>query len=298
MRFRPWFVFFACALLTPALVAAEFKPGESAFADKKYVEYVAGDLPLVICAPHGGREKPAEIPSRQQGVVQMDTNTQELARAIGDEVFARTGHHAHLILSRLHREKLDPNREVVEAAAGDPIAEKTWKQYHGFIDQAVAVAIKQAGKAFFIDLHGQGHKDKRLELGYLHSQELLGKSDAELNAPATAAAGSLRRIAEKSKLSYVELLRGPRSLGAMLQTKGFPCTPSPERPVPNLPYFQGGYTVRRHVAPDSPVAGLQIECNLEGVRDTAANRERFATALVAVLREYLAEHFDLKLPQK
>ena len=93
-------------------------------------------------------------------------------------------------------------------------------------------------------------------------------------------------------------LRPEQVIGAMLQAKGFPCTPSPERPVPNLPYFQGGYTVRRHVAPEAPVAGLQIECNLEGVRDTAANRERFATALVAVLREYLAEHFELKLPQK
>jgi N-formylglutamate amidohydrolase len=295
MRLRPLHAL-ASLLLTASLFGAE--PGESTFGDKKYVEYIGGDLPLVISAPHGGREKPAEIPTRQQGVVQMDTNTQELARAIGAEIFARTGHHAHLIISRLHREKLDPNREVVEAAAGDPVAEKTWNEYHAFIDRAMAAAIKQAGKAFFIDLHGQGHKDKRLELGYLHSQDLLGKSEAELNVPAIAAAGSLRRIAEKSKLTYVDLLRGPRSLGAMLQAQGFPCTPSPERPVPNLPYFQGGYTVRRHVAPEAPVAGLQIECNLEGVRDTAANRERFASALLTVLREYLAEHFDLTLPKK
>jgi hypothetical protein len=49
---------------------------------------------------------------------------------------------------------------------------------------------------------------------------------------------------------------------------------------------------------EAPVAGLQIECNLAGVRDTAENRARFATALVAALREYLAEHFDAGRPAR
>src|SRR3954466_7519741 len=103
----------------------------------------------------------------------MDTNTQGIARAGGAEILARTGHRAHLIICRLHRQKLDCNREVVEAAAGSAVAEKAWNEYHAFIDEALTAAIAQAGKAFLIDLHGQAHKDQRLELGYLHSQQTL-----------------------------------------------------------------------------------------------------------------------------
>lgn len=273
-------------LFATRLLAAEF-------GENNYVEYLPGALPIVISAPHGGREKPEEIPTRTVGKVDIDTNTQELARTIRAEFRAQMGRRPHLIVCRLHRSKLDCNREIVEAAAGDPVAEKAWAEYHAFIEKAQKAAIAKAGKVFYIDLHGQSHRDRRIELGYLHDQETLAKPDRELNA--LASTGSLRKIAEKSKLSYVELLRGPRSLGALLEARGFPCSPSPGRPVPVLPFFAGGYSTRRHVPADAPVAGLQIECNLAGVRDTAANRQRFATALVAALREYLAEHFALKL---
>ncbi len=249
-------------------------------------------------APHGGRETPEEIPQRAKGVTQSDTNTQELARTIAEEFHARTGHRPHLIICQLQRGKLDCNREIVEAAAGRPIAEKAWGEYHAFIERALAAAIAQSCRAFYIDLHVQNQRDRRIELGYLHSSEMLELADSALDAPEIAAAGSLRRIAAQSKLPYSALLRGPRSLGALLEARGFPCAPSPGRPTPVVPYFQGGYSVRRHVAVEAPVAGLQIECNLAGVRDTAENRARFATALVAALREYLAEHFDAGRPAR
>ncbi len=293
---RQFFAILAVGFFSGGLAVADFEVGRSYFGEKNYIEYIPGDLPLVISAPHGGRETPDEIPQREKGVVEIDTNTQELARAIAEEIRTVTGHRPHLITCRLHRGKLDCNREVVEAAAGSPAAEKAWSEYHAFIERALAAAVTQSGRAFYIDLHGQNHKDHRIELGYLHSPETLQLSDAALDAAKIAAEGSLRRIAEKSKLSYSALLRGPRSLGALLEARGFPCTPSPERPSPILPYFRGGYSVRQHVAVDAPIAGLQIECNLAGLRDTADHRAKFATALVASLREYLAEHFELQLP--
>ncbi len=288
----------AVLLLSANFCHAADAPRRIEFGDKNYIEYIPGDLPLVISAPHGGREKPDEIPTREKGVVDIDTNTQELARTISDELHTRTGHRPHLIICRLHRSKLDCNREIVEAAAGNSVAEKAWGEYHAFIERALAAAIAQSGRAFYIDLHGQNHRDRRIELGYLHAPELLQSPDAALDAPGVAASGSLRRIAEKSKLPYSALVRGPRSLGALLEARGFPCVPSPERPEPVLPYFQGGYSVRRHVAADQPVAGLQIECTLAGVRDTAENRAKFAAALVSALEEYLPEHFALRLPSR
>lgn len=275
--------------------AAEFEPGKSYFGQDSFIEYLAGDLPLIITSPHGGREKPDSLPDRTNGVVETDRNTQELARALAAEVHARTGHHPHLIICRLARRKLDCNREIGEAAAGHPAGERAWQEYHTFIEKASAAAVAQTGKGFLIDIHGQGHRDQRIELGYLHSIETLGLSDAELNTPKVAAAGSLRLVAAQSKLPYAELVRGPRSLGALLEAARYPAAPSPERPAPVLPFFVGGYTVARHAGKSAAVAGAQIEANFKGVRDTAESREKFARALVAALREFLREQYELDL---
>ncbi len=276
-------------------LAAEMPPGKSTFGEGNYIEYIAGDLPLIICAPHGGREVPEEFPDRTRGVIQIDTNTQELARAVAAEITSRTGHYPHVIICRLARKKLDCNREIGEAAAGHPAAERAWGEYHAFIEKACAAAVAKSGKGFLLDLHGQSHKDQRIELGYLHSIETLALPDAALNAPGVAAAGSLRLVAASSKLPYAQLLRGPQSLGGLIEAQGYRAAPSPSLPSPVLPFFIGGYTVARHTRAPSKIAGLQIESNLVGVRDTAAAREKFARALVSALGEFLAGQFAMPL---
>src|SRR5262245_4949000 len=102
----------------PAARAENYQAGQSYFGSNQYIEYVAGDLPLILSAPHGGRESPEELPDRTEGTFAFDTNTQELARAVANELHARTGGWPHLIICRLHRRKVDCNREIVEAAAG------------------------------------------------------------------------------------------------------------------------------------------------------------------------------------
>ena len=92
--------------------ARSSSPGTSSFGEDRYIEYIAGDLPLILSAPHGGRETPEEIPDRVKGVLQADANTQEVARAVAAEITARTGHHAHLIICRLARRKLPLDRLV------------------------------------------------------------------------------------------------------------------------------------------------------------------------------------------
>ena len=72
-------------LLTASVIlrAAEApEPGQTYFGRNKYIEYIAGTLPFVLSAAHGGRDKPEELPDRVKGTFAFDTNTQELARAI------------------------------------------------------------------------------------------------------------------------------------------------------------------------------------------------------------------------
>ena len=165
-----------------ASAAEQYEPGQSYFGRNRYIEYLAGDLPFILSAPHGGRERPDELPDREQGTFAFDTNTQELARAIASELHAYTGHWPHVIICRIHRRKLDCNREIVEAAAGNPLAEQSWHDFQGFVDAAQATVVRHHGRGLYIDLHGHGHAEQRLELGYLHSAEQLALSDAKLSA--------------------------------------------------------------------------------------------------------------------
>jgi hypothetical protein len=250
---------------------------------------------VILSAPHGGREKPDELPDRDAGTFAFDTNTQELARAVADELHARTGLWPHLVICRLHRRKLDCNRELAEAAAGHPLAEEAWQEFQGFLDAAEKSVKAQFGRGFYIDLHGHGHANQRLELGYLHSAEQLAVDDRALNKSQYAAESSLRAIAALNRVSYAELIRGERSFGALLEQHGFPCSPSPTNPRPQAPYFRGGYNTARHGREAAPLAGVQIESYSRGVRDTPESRAKFARALVSALETFLSVHAGVEL---
>jgi hypothetical protein len=250
---------------------------------------------VILSAPHGGSEKPTEIPDRETGTFAFDRGTQEIARQAAAEFHERTGGWPHVVICRLRRTKLDCNREIVEAAAGNPLAEQAWREYQGFLDEAQRAVIEQHGRGLFIDLHGHGHKEQRLELGYLHSRDELQKSDAELSDPRIAAESSLRAIAALNRRPYAELLRGPLSFGDLMEKGGFPATPSPRAPHPTLPYFRGGYNTRRHGHDAAPLAGLQIETNYKGVRDTPANHRRFAKALYESVDVFLEAQVGVPL---
>lgn len=284
----------ALAFSLPA-AAENYQAGQTYFRRQNYIEYLAGDLPVIVSAPHGGREKPDELPDRQTGTFAFDTNTQELTRAFAKELHGRTGHWPHLIICRVHRRKLDCNREIVEGAAGNPLAEQAWHEFQDFIDAARDTVVRQHGRGFYIDLHAHGHAEQRLELGYLHSADQLALSDEELSAPPYPAESSLRAITALGRLPYAELLRGPNSFGGLLEQHGFPCSPSPSNPHPTPPFFRGGYNTARHARDAAPLAGLQIETNFRGVRDTAESREKFARALASTLETYLQMHMGVSL---
>ena len=268
------------------------------FGTRRFIEYLPGDTPLVIAVPHGGTHKPADIPERSTGVVGIDTNTQELGRTIGETLFARTGHRPHLIICRLHRSKVDANRDLLEAAQGNPAAARAWGEHHQFIEQACSTAAERHGMAFFIDLHGHGHPDPRVELGYLQNSLELSDCIEALDQPSYVHASSLRWIVEHKGVPHTELLFGPTSLGAILEANGFRSTPSPRMPIPSEPFFQGGYTVHRHCQSQRNVTGLQIEANFPRIRDTAQNRARFADALITSLDRYFALHLGMDLTGK
>lgn len=280
--------------VTTTFVATATQPvaGTAYFGRNDYVEYIAGDLPLIISAPHGGTLTPTELPDRIGTSITTvrDTWTEELARTIGNVFQTRSGGRPHLIIMRLRRSKIDANREVVEAAQGHALAERAWAEWHLLIEAAKQQVIARHGTGFYMDVHGHGHEIPRLELGYLLSRTSLALSDAALDSPTYENQSSIRTLSEASPASFPELLRGARSLGALFEAEGFPAVPSPASPnAGTAAYFDGGYNTARHASrAGGPISGVQLESHFVGVRDTQANRELFATALVRVWQRFRA----------
>jgi hypothetical protein len=277
------------------------QPGRSYFGTNRYIEYIAGDLPIVLTSPHGGRLRPDTLPDRTDGVLDSDVNTQELARAIAAELSALAGHHAHLVASHLHRRKLDPNREIKEAAQGNATAERAWREFHASIEGALAAAVAAHGFAFLIDVHGHAHPIARIELGYGLGATQLNQSDAAFDRSDFAAVSTIRDLHATVGGSGAALIRGPRSLGDFFAERGIRAVPSPQDPRPDKnPFFSGGYTVVHHTGgKNTPkVDGVQIETYRAGIRDTAANRERFAKITVEALTLFLRERYQFDLAAK
>jgi autotransporter-associated beta strand protein len=284
-------------ILSP-LDAQPYEPGTTYFGRSNYIEYIAGDLPFILSAPHGGTLQPAELPLRTYGTFATDSNTEDLARRVRTEIQNRVGHVPHIIICRLDRDKIDANREIVEGAQGHPLTEIAWNEFQNFISSARTNITARHGRGFYIDLHGHGHSIPRLELGYLLSGSELRLSDLTLNSVFYENQSSIRALSQFSPLTFPQLLRGETSFGGLIAAQGYPAVPGPDDPAPGVDddYFNGGYNTVAHGSRDGgTIDGLQIESNSSGVRDSAANRTAFAQALACALEEYFATHYQVSL---
>jgi hypothetical protein len=286
-------------------VATDFTATAGSFIDggtyrgtSDYIELMAGTLPLIISAPHGGSLRPAGLPDRTDpnATTVRDTNTEELARQIYDTFMTRLGAAPTVIINRLHRAKIDTNREIEEATEGNPIAQRAWYEWHALISAARAQVVRTRGRGFYIDLHGHGHAIARLELGYMLTASQLAQSDAALNA--LVSTSSIRTLASNGPRTHAELLRGPTSLGTLFEAAGFPAVPSTTQRDPGAgnDYFNGGFNTGLYGSRGGgTIDGVQIEAHFTGVRDSDTSRRRFADALVDVMSAYFVQNYNMPL---
>ena len=296
-----------------AIPPGPYVPGRSYTGRNGYIEYLAGNAPVIYTAPHGGDLVPDEIPDRTanrcggSATTATDLNTRDLVLAMRQRHLARFGTYPHVVINHLARRKLDANRTEVEATCGSTAAMAAFAEWHAFIDIAKAAVLEASGRGWYMDMHGHGHPKQRLELGYLLTGAQLGLSDVALDANrAFQDTSSMRTVSEAAPISFSALLRGPASLGSLYASNGFPSIPSAADPSPaGDEYFTGGDNTRRHTcgaeasfmggATGGTICGVQIEANFTGVRDTPANRDRFAEATATVLQLYLSTHWGLSL---
>lgn len=261
-----------------------------------YVRIEQGSMPLILAMPHGGSVRPNGIPDRDcpACVTVKDLWTFEIGLAIADALERRTGQRPYVVANLLHRTKLDANRDLPEAALGNAEAELAWQTYHGALAQFRQQMELTFGFGVLADLHGHGHTRQRLELGYLLTAAELRLTDAALDA---SGSGTTSLTALESWSQSAEtlsgLIRGSVSLGSLFTERGYAAVPSAADPAP-LPgesFFSGGYTTRVHGSLDGgQIDAVQIEMNMDGVRDTPASREAFADSASLVLMDWLDIH--------
>lgn len=290
----------AVAVFLPGSLAAEshqpvsqdYIPGVTYWGRNNYIEYVAGDLPIIISAPHGGYLKPAEIRNRRYGNKENDSKSQEYAREVAAYLEQLTGKRPHLIINHLQRVKLDPNRSIEEAAQGDLAAEQAWSEFHGFIEAAKTTITAQCGRGIYLDFHTGGHsKEILVELGYGLSGPALARTDEQLNQPNYINKSTLKSLAYRPGIYFPAIIRGSTSLGALVQAEGYPTIPSPIYPYPNgNQYFPGDYDIREHSSlKGGSIDGIQVETAATLLRDTV--RADYAFALAKSITAFYEQYY-------
>lgn len=277
--------------------------GKSYYGKDSFIEYLPGNLPIILSVPHGGYLVPDSFPDRLcEGCAYVsDAYTQELGREIREFFYSKTGCLPHLITNLLHRKKLDMNRNMVFATDSNPKLDTYWKDYHNFIDSAKKTILQNYGKGLFLDLHGHGHTKQRIELGYLLFDSELRESDSMLNTAQRIKVSSIRNLANNSisKSFHAELIRGDYALGSFLEDKGYPSVPSMKDPYPltDDPYFNGGYNTLNHGSnPGGTIDAIQLEL-YSAIRFNSSLRKKFAENFTEILQSYIDKHYfiDFKL---
>jgi N-formylglutamate amidohydrolase len=195
-----------------------------------------GELPIILTAPHGGREAiPGIEPradhratieaSRKWGGFNRggDPNTDVLALGISAEIARLTGKTPYLVTARFQRKYVDANRPR-ELALDNPAARPYYDAYHQAIRRFVDEVRRAYPAGVLIDVHGQAKDPDVVMRGTLN-----GRGVERL----------VRRAGEAA-------VTGPRGLFGGLEAGGFKVFPAndvPPRGRSEDAGFNGGYTV-------------------------------------------------------
>jgi len=243
--------------------------------ENKYLTYIQGDINIIISVPHGGQKEYRNnetIPDRKPGCMDdagnchfgmenktmncknvndnscpirdgADMRSELIARSVYDKFVNNTGKKPSFIKSELHRKRLDPNREVKEAAQGNAVAIEVYNAFHDSIEHAIKNFDGKPG--FLLDFHGYFDKNNRQNntmLGYLIKPKNLDKGKYSKEDV------SVKALVERTNLTVDEILFGKgTSFGSLFEDSGYHALPSPRQHSPKGDkYFDGGFIVQTY----------------------------------------------------
>ncbi|MDC1522759.1 hypothetical protein N8377_01530 [Flavobacteriaceae bacterium] len=261
-----------------------------------YTIFKTGNIPLLIIAPHGGDLKPQWLDDRncENSKIVQDRYTLEIALQIEQELNT-LGFQPFLVLSKMHRIKIDLNRSLETALCKDKSAMPLWMVFHNQIDIFQNEISSSYGRGLIIDLHGQSHPEERIELGYLLNGSML--RDLEQNATDYSNQVSIKNLISNhpKQTSFQQLLVGENSLGTLLSEQDFAAVPSQsdQAPLESQLFFSGGHNTINYGSRDSgTIDAIQVELNRAGLRAESDDRQRFANVFSNIIIDYLTVHYS------
>jgi N-formylglutamate amidohydrolase len=231
----------------------------------------AGMLPIILSAPHGGREPIPGIPVRRgigvpQFTTERDSNTAELAEAIAHAIGNRLGAKPFLIIARFERKYVDANRP--HAAAYESTAAKPYYEaYHRALEDASEHVRQQWVGGILLDIHGQA-------------------AEADTVFRGTDNGRSVEVLRQKFGN---EAFAGPKSIMGQLASKGYKVIPNGGGSVRERRYT-GGYTTRTygsHRGTRIDAIQLEIGANLRARANLDRTAIDLADSIVIFTRQYL-----------
>jgi N-formylglutamate amidohydrolase len=215
------------------LIAAHAAAAEITATDLVLVRQ--GTLPIIVTAPHGGRDAVPGIEPRKDrssagdyrtwGGFQKgtDLNTDVLAQGIAAGIATLTGAEPYLVVAKFQRKYIDANRPP-QLALDDRKARPYYEHYHATIRRFVHEVRRGHGGGLLIDVHGQGKDRDVIMRGTLNGH-------------------AVERLLWRSGAAAVT---GPRGLFGQLEAYGFKIFPAndvPPREGSEDAGFIGGWTL-------------------------------------------------------
>jgi N-formylglutamate amidohydrolase len=233
-----------------------------------------GTLPIVLSAPHGGRQPiPGVTARRGAGVTHFSTArdhyTDELTERIVielDRILAAT---PFSVIAQFERKYADANR-APESAYESSAAQSYYEAYHRALNEACRRVRAGWGRGLLLDIHGQG-----AELETIYRGTYNGRAVSSL----------VERFGR-------EALIGSRSIFGYLERKGYRVSP-PGNSMAKESHYIGGYIVQTYGSHrGNGIDAIQMEFgasfrNRRTVQRIAAD---VAEAIAVFAKEYLPLH--------
>ena len=240
----------------------------------RLVTIAIGELPIILSAPHGGREALVEAPVRLgKGVdrfkTSSDARTDLLTEKLADSLEQKLGKRPYVVIARVQRKYVDANRPATGAYESEQ-AKVAYDSYHQALADARQKIMQRWGHGLLLDIHGQVAEPKAIFRGTQN-----GKTATHL----------VSRFGR-------EALVGETSLFGQLAKQGFPVIPAIDSPDREHGAYNGGYIVGTYGSDSGGTLDaiqLELGSDLRSSQAMATTADKLATAITAFAIQYLPQ---------
>jgi N-formylglutamate amidohydrolase len=243
-------------------------------AAERFLKVQSGMLPIILAAPHGGRESiPGVAVRRGAGVAQFTTgrdhNTSELAELIAAKLHETLAAKPFLVIAQFDRKFIDANRPS-EAAYETAEARPYYDNYHLALRGHCEKVRALWGQGLLLDIHGQNSEAHAIFRG----------------------TNNLKSVADLQRRFGDAALSGAKSILGYLARSGYKVIPSNDAGEREQRY-SGGFTTRTYGSHrGTGVDAIQLEFGFQ--LRSRGNLERTAADVTRAIAVFAAEYLPLK----